>query len=100
MVAPARWLVLTSEREGEREREREKERRREGEKERDIKRERERERVSERVRARVSAHVHAEVGWHQEHRGRCCVGAYRGTSPTRNRLPPYDPPRTLGIGLR
>ena len=24
---------------------------------------------------------------------------YRGTSPKRKRPPPYDPPRTLGIGL-
>ena len=25
---------------------------------------------------------------------------YRGTSPIRKRPPPYDPPMTLGIGLR
>ena len=25
---------------------------------------------------------------------------YRGTSPIRKRPPPYDPPTTLGIGLR
>ena len=25
---------------------------------------------------------------------------YRGTSPTRKRPPPWDPHRTLGIGLR
>ena len=27
-------------------------------------------------------------------------GPYRGTSPIRKRPPPWDPPRTLGIGLR
>ena len=27
-------------------------------------------------------------------------GPYRGTLPMRNRSPPYDPPTTLGIGLR
>jgi hypothetical protein len=25
---------------------------------------------------------------------------YRGTSPIRKRPPPYDPPMTLGLGLR
>ena len=28
------------------------------------------------------------------------VTVYRGTSPIRRHPPPWDPPRTLGIGLR
>ena len=28
------------------------------------------------------------------------TGKHRGTSPVRKRPPPYDPPMTLGIGLR
>ena len=28
------------------------------------------------------------------------VAVYRGTSPRRKRPPPWDPPRTPGIGLR
>ena len=34
-------------------------------------------------------------------RGTALVGgAYMGTSLIRKRPPPYDPPRTMGIGLR
>ena len=33
-------------------------------------------------------------------RRRHTVRPYRGTSPLRNRPPPWDPPRTLRLGLR
>ena len=39
------------------------------------------------------------VFWNQL-RGAVRIGVYRGTSLIRNHPPPYDPPKTLDIGLR